>query len=484
MRWWLASCLVLGMGCSSSGDLLNCDDEDDCETGEQLVQYQARGVGINQIALYQSVKVPFVENGAEVSSGVPVVGGKEAMMRVYLSRVSGFSSREITGRLTVNSGSDAPMIYETTMMVDTGWSEGDLSSTMNFTIDAEYMTPGASFQVELLEAEVGFEGSEEASNAVYPSEGSASLRAESTGGSLKLYILPIAYNADGSGRTPNVDEPRINKFISDTEALYPASTVDITVLPTKNWNQAVEAYGNGWGELLQEMYRERQRKSIPWDAYIYGLFVPDTSLANYCSRGCILGLSALAQSPNDDWARISIGLGFPGDSSINTFLHEIGHAHGRAHAPCQTQDYDYNYPYSGGLIGSWGYNRNRDILMPPSSYADFMGYCDPSWISDYTYGALFDRIQAVNGAADVHWPEEIPRSWQTIFVNGDGTTSLGPVVEPGRVPVGQERSVRLLDVRGDVMDEVQGHFAPFDHLPGGIMLVPELPDGVNGIQFD
>ena len=153
------------------------------------------------------------------------------------------------------------MIYETTMMVDTGWSEGDLSSTMNFTIDAEYMTPGSSFQVELLEAEVGFEGPEEASNAVYPSEGSASLRAESTGGSLKLYILPIAYNADGSGRTPNVDEPRINKFISDTEALYPASTVDITVLPTKNWNQAVEAYGNGWGELLQEMYRERQRRA-------------------------------------------------------------------------------------------------------------------------------------------------------------------------------------------------------------------------------
>lgn len=484
MRWWLTACLVLGIGCSSSGDLVNCDEGDDCETGDALIQYQARGVGIHQIALYQSVKVPLVENGMEVSSGVPVVAGKEAMVRVFLSRVSGFSSREITGRLTVDSGSGDPMVYETTMMVNTGWSEGDLSSTMNFTVDAEYMTPSATFQMELLETELGFEGSEEASNAVFPSEGSASLRAESTSGPLKVFILPIAYNADGSGRTPNVDEPRIQKFVSETEALYPASTVEFTVLQTKSWNQAVEAYGNGWGELLQEMYRERQRKNIPWDGYLYGLFVPDTSLSNYCSRGCILGLSTLAQSPNDDWARISIGLGFPGDSAINTFLHEIGHAHGRSHAPCQTQDYDYNYPYSGGLIGSWGYNRNRDTLMNPSSYADFMGYCDPNWISDYTYGALFDRIRAVNVAADVYWPEDMSRTWQTIFVNGDGTTSLGPVVSPERPPVGQEREVRLLDSRGALVEQVQGHFAPFDHLPGGIMLVPELPKAAVSIQFD
>ena len=463
---------------------MNCDEGEDCETGTELIQYQARGVGVSQVALYQSVKVPFVESGEEVSSGVPVVAGKEAMLRVFLSRRDAFVPREIVGRLTVDSGTDEPIIYETTLFVDSGWSEGDLSTTLNFTIDAEYMTPAARFQIELLEAELGFEGSEDPSNAVFPVEGSTSLRAESTEGTLKIFILPIAYNADGSGRTPNVEEPRIQKFVSETEALYPASTVDITVLGTKAWNQEIDAFGSGWGELLQEMYRERQRKNIPWDGYLYGLFVPDTSLSNYCSRGCILGLSTLAQSASDDWARISIGLGFPGDNAINTFLHEIGHAHGRSHAPCQTQDYDSNYPYSGGLIGSWGYNRNRDMLMSPSSYADFMGYCDPTWISDYTYGALFDRIRDVNLSADVLWPEGVSRSWQTIFVHGDGTTSLGPIVEPGRVPQGQERSVRLLDSRGDLVEQVQGHFAPFDHLPGGIMLVPELPETAVSIQFD
>lgn len=483
MRWVHLVCVLLGMGCSSSGDLFECEEEENCETGEALVQYRARGVGIDQVALYQSVKVPFVENGVAVSSNTPVVAGKEALLRVYLERVSGFSSRDILGRLSVDSGGEEESVYDVTFNVSAGWSESNLSSTMNFTIAAEDMTPSAKFSLELLEVEVGYEGSEEESNALYPAEGLTSLRAETMGGPLKIYILPIQYDADGSGRTPNVEEPRMQKYISEIEAMYPASTVDITVLSPKRWNSDVEAYGNGWGSLLEEMYRERQRQSIPWDSYLYGLFMPDVSLANYCSRGCVLGLSTLAQSPSDDWARISIGLGFPGDSAIQTLIHEIGHAHGRAHAPCETSDYDNYYPYSDGMIGSWGYDRTSNKLMNPNSYADFMGYCDPSWISDYTYGALFDRIRAVNSAADVMWPDDAYRNWQTIFVDADGQTSFGPVVQPGRPPVGAPRTVTLLNGQGRVVDTVEGRFAPYDHLPGGVLLVPELSADVTGVSL-
>ena len=474
MRWLWALWLIVGVGCKQSGDVLDCPDGEECEDQNPDTQYRARGVGIDQVAVYQSVRVPVVEDGQSASTNIPVIAGKEALMRVFLERASGFDSRDIVGRLTVDSGSGDATVYETTKNVNSGWSESDLDSTMNFTISAEDMTPGADFSLELLEAELGFESDEDELTALYPSDGMASMQAHDMGGPLKIYFLPVRYNADGSGRVPDLDEPRVNKFEREITALYPASTVEITVLEPLNWSYHVEAYGNGWGELLQQMYHERGRQSIPWDAYLYGIFKPDSSLNDYCYRGCILGLSSLAQSANDSWARVSIGLGFPGDTAIGTFMHEIGHAHGREHAPCETQDADWYYPYSGGMIGSWGYDSDSGKMMNPSSYADFMGYCEPSWISDYTYKALHQRIRAVNGASDFAWSPETPRTWQMVFVDGEGQTKLGPVVEPERPPVGLSRMVNLRNARGQVVETVEGHFAPYDHLPGGVMLVPEL----------
>ena len=161
----------------------------------------------------------------------------------------------------------------------------------------------------------------------------------------------------------------------------------------------------------------------------------------------------------------------------------VGHAHGRAHAPCETRDYDYNYPYSGGLIGTWGYNSLNQQIKNPNNTADFMGYRELNWISDYTYEALYDRIVAVSGSADTYWPDDVNRDWQTVFVDGDGETSLGPVIQPERPPHGFQRSVDLLDSRGDVIEVTEGRFAPYDHLPGGIMLVPELPQGVVDVSL-
>ena len=166
MRWVYAACMLLAMGCTSSGDLLDCEDGEDCDGQEELVQNRARGVGVDHMALYQSVKVPLVEDGSAVSSDIPIVAGKEAMIRVFLTRVSGFDSRDIVGRLTIDSGGDEDAVYEVTMNVSAGWSESNLDSTMNFTVAAEDMTPSSRFSLELLEAEVGFEGDEEEINAV------------------------------------------------------------------------------------------------------------------------------------------------------------------------------------------------------------------------------------------------------------------------------------------------------------------------------
>jgi hypothetical protein len=77
-------------------------------------------------------------------------------------------------------------------------------------------------------------------------------------------------------------------------------------------------------------------------------------------------------------------------SGTEVMAHELGHNFGRLHAPCgNPSGVDGQYPYSGATIGVFGY----DILSglaKQSSLRDLMSYCDPSWISDYTYRSILD----------------------------------------------------------------------------------------------
>jgi hypothetical protein len=74
------------------------------------------------------------------------------------------------------------------------------------------------------------------------------------------------------------------------------------------------------------------------------------------------------------------------DDSENVASHELGHNFGRPHAPCGgAAGVDPAYPYAGGRIGSWGWNGRA--LLNPQQFVDLMSYCNPTWVSDYTYRA-------------------------------------------------------------------------------------------------
>jgi len=226
--------------------------------------------------------------------------------------------------------------------------------------------------------------------------------------------------------------------------------------------------------LLNAIVEKRYDDGVPPDVYYYGLFKPDSSFNNYCAQGCVLGLSPLAGDPMDDTGRASIGLGYPGDDvgADETFVHEVGHAHGRQHAPCEVQDPDRHYPYTDAEIGVWGYDPKAQVLLPPMGDSrDMMGYCDPIWISDYTYKALYDRVQLVNGTQPYRL--EIPTRWQSLIVRPDGI-KRGKVVTARRPPMGADKVIeRVVNGRSQ---RVTAHYYPFDHLPGGILFVPESED--------
>ncbi len=90
----------------------------------------------------------------------------------------------------------------------------------------------------------------------------------------------------------------------------------------------------------------------------------------------------------------------PGYTSLsildeNIIAHELGHNLNLEHAPgCGAGGPDPEYPNDDGSIGAWGYDFvNKSLVSPATS--DLMTYCEPQWISDYSFTrALAHRSQA------------------------------------------------------------------------------------------
>ena len=113
--------------------------------------------------------------------------------------------------------------------------------------------------------------------------------------------------------------------------------------------------------------------------------------------------------------------------SIHAFIHELGHNLNLGHAPgCGATGVDSSFPYHGRLVGEFGWIQVKDvdwvyysngekffnimydrylldgeyeddqlkevdwIYMDGNRYYDMMSYCDPNFISQYSYRAALD----------------------------------------------------------------------------------------------
>ena len=179
-----------------------------------------------------------------------------------------------------------------------------------------------------------------------------------------------------------------------------------------------------------------------------------------------------------------------GPVSAETAAHEVGHAHGLLHAPCGgAGGPDPNYPtdpaHAQARIGVWGYDQITSVLFDPlvdkGAVKDMMSYCSPTWISDFHYAKLIDRVRGDNKFyADV-FRGDTPR-WggqhQAYGVEPDGKILRKDLASRERfIEGGEPREVVWKTLDGPTMGQGTARFFPYDHLPGGVLWVPDAPDG-------
>ncbi len=474
-----------GTGDKNDDDDDDDDDDEDDEGCDLLGSDEVKGLDITAVDIYQGVRIQIMENGQAVNAGnAPVIAGKDALIRIHVQRQADWESRDVYARIELDSSLDSCPI-EVKYNVNSDSNLDTLTSTLNVDIPAEEIISGLGITVSLREADDDVDASGNSDSAVWPSDGSNDLEVMDVGVPLEVVLVPVRYNADGSGRLPDTGDEQIGLYEDAFYANYPIPGVNITVLEPFDWSAGVAAYGGGWGELLNAIMQLRSANGAAFNEYYYGVFAPASSMQAFCGSGCITGLCNLVEDPSNSFARACIGLGFSGEMFAGTMIHEVGHAHGRFHSPSGgAQNLDPNYPYSGGFIGVHGYDIVNDALKAPNSFYDFMGYADPTWVSDYTYDALYDRISIVNQSAKWIMPPGFQASWSSLAIGSDGEVTIGPNLRMDVPPVGREHQIELLDADGAILDVVTGYLSPYAHLGGGLVVFPEPPDEVVSARLE
>lgn len=110
--------------------------------------------------------------------------------------------------------------------------------------------------------------------------------------------------------------------------------------------------------------------------------------------------------PYWDWTERNNGLT---NYTAMTFVHEIGHNYSRKHVDCGnpsgvgSYDYDPDKIDDGALdltSTHYGFNTMFLSVLRPDTNKDYMSYCDPRWVSDYTW----ERISNKTGPPEPIYP--------------------------------------------------------------------------------
>lgn len=435
----------------------------------------ARDVKIREVSMYQGVKVPIVRDLQAVASrNADLVQEREALVRIFVEPGPGFQSRSLSARVTLQDEGEQPRHFEQSIHVSGPSSEADGSSTFNLELPKDAFHATTQYSVELREASRCTELTGTPVGARFPETGLAPVGARYTG-PVKVMLVPVRYQADGSGRLPDTSAEQLAQMSRLLYAMYPTTEVVLSL------HDPVETDRTDLSDMLDQMRELRVSEAPPTDLSYFGMVRQAETFSEYCQGECTTGIAGFGSQTGT--AAVGMGIGFA-NSAASTFVHELGHIYRRPHAPCGgASGPDEAYPYPDAGLGSWGYDFQTRELFDPATHVDFMSYCSPDWISDYNYQQILERIIVVNRHAVFRRLPGVgaPSVFRTLRVAKDGQARWGLDLQPLLDAPGDPVTLHALDAQGRVLQEFR---ATFEATPDGerAFFVPAGQAGWHAIQ--
>lgn len=200
-----------------------------------------------------------------------------------------------------------------------------------------------------------------------------------------MTLVPVT-TTSGTG---NVGAGNAATFMDYTRRLHPIPDYNAQVRATMVSSATLGADGSGWDTMLNEV--TAQRTADGSSRYYFGV-------AHVAYSSGVAGLGWIGYPVATGWDYLP--------SASWVLAHEIGHNWNYFHTLCSGGEGspDPGYPYAGGIIGVYGYDLWASSLKDKNTYKDVMSYCNPQWISDYTYKKILDFREAspigLRGPAD------------------------------------------------------------------------------------
>lgn len=432
---------------------------------------------LRSISISQTLELPLMQGGVAVDVDerpAPLIAGKRALVRVFVDFEAGFATRPLIGVLDVKNGKSTRTILSQRTLAK-GSTQDDLASTFTFDVDGADLATSSTYRVRVLEEDTTLV-------ARFPSVDYQPLSA-STLPAFELVVVPFISNGLG----PKTTETELSGLRNRLLALYPSSDVVVSLAEAVTLPYVVNADGDGWDSALDHILELRAEAKPADNVFYFGAMAPDTSYSKYCSGSCILGYSYVVDDEDDVESRGSIGITVFQDGSgvkdaWDTVAHELGHAMGRDHAPCgidDPKDTDPDYPYDNGGMGTtYGFDFDLVRLIKPKPARDVMSYCTPVWISDYTYSAIFERLDFIANESFRALSFSPPQLFRVARIRRDGQSAWQG--ERRRRAGSRRASLDLLDAAQRRLGTIEAQVLPVDHGRGGQVFLPADKLGQSG----
>ena len=338
----------------------------------------------------------FIGEGGEWVAGedrlAPLVRDRDTLIRVHYDVNPAWQTREIEARLILEFADGTSKTLTQTRMVDGPSQANALSEIFYFGLVGEsgQVSPDMSFKVELHEVADGAGASlPEAVWQTPPEPEFLGIQPEPL--ELRVVFVPYHHIYQNIDRLPDTSDANM-QVIAD--ALYEQNAVTDLIWELHepvDWALPMDNLGS----VLGPMSALRDNELAAPNVYYHAIFpVPN---------GGVAGVAGVASVPGDGKgegdARVSVSaLGNNINSTAGTVVHEVGHTEGMQHVFCpfaNAASPDPTYPTANGLLGQWGFGIISFSLHGPDNTYDYMSYCNPSWVSTWSWTKTFNRIRTL-----------------------------------------------------------------------------------------
>ena len=360
----------------------------------------ARGnIHLASVVVNQGVDVQIAADGEWVGPAdrnTYIVSGRDTLLRGFWEIPEDWTPRVVRAQLELRYSDGTSTVLADDRYIDGPSFPGDFDRAFRFPIPAEQFPAGTDFHISLLDVDPVAASLPESSTVLEaPIGGFQPIGIQPEPVEMKVILVPVKYSAGSCNtNTAEITEEQEQEFLDYIHEQNPVQEVVWEFRRTTpiEWNTTLTSLAQLW-EPLQSM---RTADAAPPNAYYY-------ALVDACANG-IDGAGGIAPGlapPTKDAAymRVSSGLWLDGnDYSYHTMVHELGHNQGRAHIFCaggNAAGVDPAYPYENGIIGTWGFGIRQFRFHNPTSTFDYMTYCGPNWVSDWTWTKTFAQIRTL-----------------------------------------------------------------------------------------